>query len=65
MNSYYKLLNHIKKNKLNIKNEIVYLHASLNRVSSYNIFSKKFYPTEDNTAFDGYAINSKETKNLN
>ena len=30
-----------------------------------NIYSKFNYPSADNTAFDGFAINSKETKNAN
>ena len=37
----------------------------LNRVSAKNIFSKVNNPATDNAAFDGFAINSKDTKNLN
>ena len=65
MNRYNTVLNHIRKNKLNIKDEVVSLNKSLNRVSSYNVFSKSEYPSENNTAFDGFSINSKETKKLN
>ena len=65
MNRYNTVLNHIRKNKLNIKDEVVSLNKSLNRVSSYNVFSKSVYPSENNTAFDGFSINSKETKKLN
>ena len=65
MNRYKTVLNHIRKNKLNIKDEVVSLNKSLNRVSSYNVFSKSVYPSENNTAFDGFSINSKETKKLN
>ena len=33
-------------------------------MSASNIFSKANNPTGDNAAFDGYAINSKDTMNL-
>ena len=65
MKSYQSTLNQLKNSKLTVKNEKVYLKDALNRISSDNIFSKENYPSSNNTAFDGYAINSKETKFLN
>ena len=65
MNSYKSALNKLKKNKISIKNEIVSIKDALNRVSAFDVISKVNYPTSDNTAFDGFAVNSKETKSLN
>ena len=63
MNSYKTALRQIIKNKLSIKNEWVNLNNSLNRVVANDIISKVNYPSGDNTAFDGFAVSSKETKN--
>ena len=65
MNSYKSALNKLKKNNISIKNEIVSITRSLNRVLAKDIISHANYPTCDNTAYDGYAVNSKETKSLN
>jgi len=65
MNSYKSALNQLNKNYLKIKNELVFVNNSLNRVAASDIASTENYPAGDNTAFDGFAINSKETKNLN
>ena len=64
MNSYKSALNKLKKNNISIKNEIVSITRSLNRVLAKDIISHANYPTCDNTAYDGYAVNSKETKSL-
>ena len=37
----------------------------MNRVSTKDVFSPNNYPAANNAAFDGYAINYKETKWLN
>ena len=50
--------------KIKIKNEKINCIESLHRVSAVNIFSPVNYPSENNAAFDGFAINSKETINL-
>ena len=55
----------LKKSIIKIKDESILSINSLNRISSSNIYSKFDYPSGDNAAFDGYAINSKDTKNLN
>ena len=54
----------LKKAIIKIKDESVYGINSLNRVTSSNIFSKINYPAGDNAAFDGFAINSKDTKKI-
>ena len=55
----------LKKGIIKINDESVLSTNSLNRVSSLNIYSKSNYPSDDNAAFDGYAINSNDTKNIN
>ena len=55
----------LKKATIKIKDENIKSTNSLNRVVSKNIYSGINYPSEDNAAFDGYAINSNDTKNLN
>ena len=64
MISYSKALNILKKNKILIKSETVLSKDSVGRVSSNNIYSPCNYPSADNTAFDGFAINSLDTKDL-
>jgi len=64
MNSYKSALVQLKRNKISIKDEMVSIKESLNRVSTLDIVSPVNYPACDNTAFDGYAVNSKETKSL-
>jgi len=54
----------IKKNKIKINSETILSINSINRVSSTDIYSPSNYPAENNTSFDGYAVNSQETKNL-
>ena len=65
MNSYNSALKKLIKNKLSIKNEKINLKNALNRVAAKDIISPISYPTSNNTGFDGFAINSKETINLN
>ncbi len=55
----------LKKGIIKIKSESILSINSLNRVASTNIYSKFNYPSDDNAAFDGYAINSNDTKNIN
>ena len=65
MISYLKSKRILNKGKIKIKNESILSTNSLNRVSASNIYAKLNYPSGDNAAFDGYAINSNDTKNLN
>ncbi len=65
MISYKNSLNILKKSQLKIGDEIISSLNCLNRVSALNIYNKIDNPAADNAAFDGFAINSKDTKNLN
>ena len=64
MNSYKSASNQLNRNYLKIKNELVSINDCLNRVTASDIVSNTNYPAGDNTALDGFAVNSKETKNL-
>ena len=64
MIDYKKAQKILINSKINIKNEIIYAKDSINRVSAKNIYSPTNYPAGNNTAYDGYAINSKETNGL-
>ena len=61
---YKKALLELKKNKIKVYSEKVSAEDSINRISAANLNSPNNYPAANNTAFDGFAINSKETKNL-
>ncbi|MBD1173424.1 molybdopterin molybdotransferase MoeA [Pelagibacterales bacterium SAG-MED03] len=54
----------LKKAIIKIKDEDIKSENSLNRVVSQNVYSEINYPSGDNAAFDGYAINSNDTKNI-
>ena len=54
----------LKKAKIRILNEKVSIKNSLNRVVAKDIFSPSNHPLEDNAAFDGFAVNSTDTKNI-
>ena len=54
----------LKKATIKIKDENIKSTNSLNRVVSKNVHSGINYPSGDNAAFDGYAINSNDTKNI-
>ena len=64
MISYKQSRYKLKRSKILIKDEIIKSANCLNRVSASDIFSKANNPTADNAAFDGFVINSKDTKNL-
>ena len=64
MIDYKKALLKLSKNKLKIKSEIISVEKSLNRISSTDLRSPNNYPAADNTAFDGFAISSKETNKI-
>ncbi|RZO49701.1 MAG: molybdopterin molybdenumtransferase MoeA [Candidatus Pelagibacterales bacterium] len=64
MISYSKALSLIEKNPIKLKNEKISIINSINRVSAENIFSPNNNPLSNNAAFDGFAILSRETKNL-
>ena len=64
MISYKNALEILKKSKIEIESEKILSKDSANRISSREICSSSNYPAANNTAFDGFAINSKETANL-
>ena len=64
MIEYKKSQKILLNSKIKIKNEIIFAENSVGRVSAKNIYSPTNYPAGNNTAFDGYAINSKETIGL-
>ena len=64
MISYSKARSILKKAKIKIQDEEISVKKSYNRVVSKNIFSNKNYPLGDNAAFDGFAINSNDTKKI-
>ena len=65
MISYKNSLNILRKSKLKIGDEIINSSNCLNRISASNIFSKVDNPAANNAAFDGFAINSNDTKKIN
>ena len=65
MISYNQAKKILKSSKIIIQNELIKSHHCLNRVAAQDILSRSNNPAGDNAAFDGYAINSKETNNLN
>ena len=65
MISYEQSKKILKKAKIKIKDESVISVNSLNRVTSSNVYSDINYPADDNAAFDGFAINSNDTKKIN
>ena len=65
MINYKEAQNILIKSKLKIKDQLVDSSKSLNRINTSNIYSSVNYPAGTNAAFDGFAINSKETNKLN
>ena len=64
MISYQNSKKILSKSIIKIQDENIKSINSLNRVLSENIYSKINYPSGNNAAFDGYAINSKDTKQI-
>ncbi|MDB2474345.1 molybdopterin molybdotransferase MoeA [bacterium] len=64
MISYEQSKKILKKAVIKIKDESIVSVSSLNRVTSSNIYSKINYPTANNAAFDGFAVNSSDTKKI-
>ena len=64
MISYKQSIAILKKSKIKIADEILKISNCLNRVTSNDIFSHVNNPADDNAAFDGYVIKSKDTKYL-
>ena len=65
MINYQQAKNILKKAKIKIQDEEISIKNSLNRVVAKDIISPSNHPLDDNAAFDGFAISSKDTQNLN
>ena len=65
MISYNQAKKILRSSKIIIQNELIKSSDCLNRVAAQDVLSKSNNPAGDNAAFDGYAINSKDTNNLN
>jgi len=65
MISYKKAISLINKISVNLPIEEISISEALNRVNAKDIFSPSELPSSNNSAFDGYALLSKETKKLN
>jgi len=65
MISYKQSKRILKNSKIKIGDEFIKSIHSVNRVAAENIISQTNNPSENNAAFDGYVINSKDTNKLN
>ena len=65
MINYNKALKILKKAKIKIQNENVFVENSLNRVAARDIISPSNHPLANNAAFDGFVIKSEDTKDIN
>ncbi|MDB4081595.1 molybdopterin molybdotransferase MoeA [Candidatus Pelagibacter sp.] len=65
MINYKKAKKILIKSKIQIQDEIIKSSNALNRINTLDIYSTVNYPTGTNAAFDGFAVNSKETMKLN
>ena len=64
MISYKQSIKILNKSTIKIKDETIKTNNCLNRVSAENVKSKTNNPSENNAAFDGFAIRSYDTKNI-
>ena len=64
MINYKKAKNILINSKIKIKDELLDSSKSINRVNSLDIYCLVNYPAGTNAAFDGFAINAKDTNKL-
>jgi molybdopterin molybdotransferase len=64
MIKYKEAISIIKKNSLKLTNEKISILQSVNRICDINVRSPSINPLCNNTAFDGFAVISKETKGI-
>ena len=64
MINYKEAIKILIKAKIKIKDEFIDSSKSINRINVSDVYCSVNYPAGTNAAFDGFAINSKETKNL-
>ena len=65
MINYKKAKKILIESKIKIRDEIISSSKSLNRINTLDIYCSVYYPAGTNAAFDGFAINSKDTNKLN
>jgi len=65
MISYKKAIGVIKKNSITLPSKKISIEKALYKVCAKDIFSPSKYPSSNNSAFDGFALSSRETKGLN
>ena len=65
MISYKKAISLIKKNSISLPSKKISIEKALYKVCAKNILSPSKYPSFNNSAFDGFALSSRETKGLN
>ena len=65
MINYHQAKSILKRAKIKIHNEKVLVKNSINRVAAKDIRSPSNHPLGDNAAFDGFAINATDTRNIN
>ena len=64
MISYKKAISLINKISFQLPMEEICIRESLNRVCAKDVLSPTSFPSSNNSAFDGFALKAKETKNL-
>jgi molybdopterin molybdotransferase len=65
MINYKKAKKILIKSKIKIKDELIDSSKAIKRINVINIYCDVNYPAGTNAAFDGFAINSKDTNKLN
>jgi molybdopterin molybdotransferase len=65
MINYHQAKKILIKSKIKIRDELIDSSKSINRINVLDIYSTVNYPAGTNAAFDGFAINSKDTHKLN
>ncbi len=65
MISYKKAISLIKKNSITLTSKKISIKKALYKICAKDILSPSKYPSFDNSAFDGFALVSRETKGLN
>ena len=64
MIKYKEAINIIQKISLKLPSEKISILKSINRICESDIRSPSINPSYNNTAFDGFAVISKETKGI-
>jgi len=65
MISYKKAISFINKNSIKLPSKKISIEKALSKISAKDVMSPSKYPSFNNSAFDGFALASKETKGLN